>query len=39
MNQEIKEKWIAAFRSGKYQQGTMCLRRGDNYFCWGIAQW
>lgn len=33
MNQEIKDKWIAALRSGEYIQGKEALRRKDNTFC------
>lgn len=34
MNQEIKAKWVAALRSGKYKQNTnSCLRTCDNKFC------
>ena len=33
MNQEIKQKWLAALRSGEYEQGTQTLRSFDNKFC------
>ena len=33
MNQEIKAKWIAALRSGKYKQGEGCLNDGHGGFC------
>ena len=38
MNQEIKTKWVAALRSGKYRQGKGLLRQepaegGDDQFC------
>lgn len=33
MNQEIKQEWVAALRSGKYQQGQGLLRTKDNRFC------
>jgi hypothetical protein len=36
MNADIKEKWIAALRSGKYKQGNSYLRRGDEYCCLGV---
>ena len=37
MNPEIKQKWIEALRSGKYNQGTGCLRTYKNEFCcWGV---
>lgn len=33
----IKEKWIAALKSGEYKQGTGCLRDADdNYCCLGV---
>lgn len=33
MNQEIKEKWLKALRSGKYKQGKYYLRNNKNEFC------
>ncbi len=40
MNKEIKKKWIAALRSGKYKQGTDYLKikgvRGTSYCCLGV---
>lgn len=33
MNQEIKNKWIAALKSGEYKQGKGRLRNLDNTFC------
>ncbi len=37
MNQEVKEKWIAALRSGKYEQGQTKLRTlEDTYCCLGV---
>jgi len=40
MEQKIKEKWIAALRSGNYEQGQGALRRadvtGDKYCCLGV---
>lgn len=33
MKPKIKEKWIAALRSGEYTQGRMVLRDSDNNFC------
>jgi hypothetical protein len=33
MNKEIKEKWINALRSGKYEQGKSQLRSLSNKFC------
>ena len=30
---EVKEKWLAALRSGDYQQGTQHLRDRQNRFC------
>jgi len=40
VNQEIKEKWVAALRSGEYKQGTGRLRieiiGGYQYCCLGV---
>lgn len=40
MNREVKAKWIAALRSGKYQQGRHRLVRkegsGYSYCCLGV---
>jgi hypothetical protein len=36
MNQEIKTKWVAALRSGEYQQGQSQLRNGDKFCCLGV---
>jgi hypothetical protein len=33
MNAEVKKKWLAALRSGKYKQGKYTLRTEDNEFC------
>ncbi len=33
MNQDIKEKWVAALRSGEYKQGKNRLRTHTNKFC------
>jgi hypothetical protein len=33
MNPEVKRAWVAALRSGEYQQGTGCLRSKDDKFC------
>ena len=33
MNPEVKEKWVAALRSGKYKQGQGELRSRHNRFC------
>lgn len=33
MNQEIKQKWLTALRSGEYEQGRETLRSLDNKFC------
>jgi hypothetical protein len=32
-----RKDWLAALRSGKYKQGKIRLRYGDNYCCLGIA--
>ena len=36
MNQEIKEKWVAALRSGKYTQGHASLCKDNKYCCLGV---
>jgi len=36
MDAELKEKWIEALRSGKYEQGRGFLRRKDKYCCLGV---
>ena len=33
MNQEIKEKWVEALRSGKYKQGRSRLKDNENHYC------
>lgn len=33
MNEELKQKWIEALRSGKYKQGHGQLRDLDNRYC------
>lgn len=33
MNKEIKTQWLAALRSGEYQQGKGSLRGKNNEFC------
>ena len=36
MNKELKDKWVAALRSGKYVQGTGNLQSGGRYCCLGV---
>lgn len=36
MNSQVKEKWIAALRSGEYQQGTCRLRSNRGFCCLGV---
>lgn len=38
MNPELKAKWVAALRSGKYNQGTGCLYSNfkNVYCCLGV---
>lgn len=37
MKKEIKEKWVAALRSGDYEQGSLRLRTAeDKYCCLGV---
>jgi hypothetical protein len=33
MNPEVKAKWVAALRSGKYRQGKHVLNRNNDEFC------
>jgi hypothetical protein len=33
---EVKEKWVEALRSGKYEQGTGYLCRDGQYCCLGV---
>ncbi len=36
MNPEIKKQWVAALRSGKYEQGRMRLKRDGRFCCLGV---
>jgi hypothetical protein len=38
IDKETKEKWVAALRSGEYQQGYHFLRTpsGEKYCCFGV---
>ena len=36
MNPEVKQKWIDALRSGKYEQGCERLRSVSGYCCLGV---
>ncbi len=36
MIKEIKERWVEALRSGKYQQGSGYLLKDDKYCCLGV---
>ena len=36
MDPVLKKKWVAALRSGKYEQGKEALRNGDKYCCLGV---
>ena len=36
MNPEVKQKWIDALRSGKYEQGSEKLRGANGYCCLGV---
>lgn len=37
MDKEIKDKWLAALKSGKYEQGQGRLRSSaDKYCCFGV---
>ena len=36
MDREIKARWVAALRSGEYEQGRGSLRMGDAFCCLGV---
>ena len=36
MNEQVKEKWLNALRSGDYQQTKFNLRRKDRFCCLGV---
>lgn len=36
MNPELKAKWVAALRSGEYEQITGSLKEPDGYCCLGV---
>lgn len=36
LTQELKDKWVAALRSGEYTQGFCGLRYGNEYCCLGV---
>lgn len=36
MKVEIAQKWVAALRSGEFQQGQYVLRSGDSFCCLGV---
>ena len=36
MNREARDKWTAALRSGKYEQGYDYLNSNDYYCCLGV---
>lgn len=36
MNKEVKKLWIAALRSGKYDQGKHSLKKKDDFCCLGV---
>ena len=36
MDREIKARWVAALRSGEYEQGHASLRVGDAFCCLGV---
>lgn len=38
MNKELKAKWVAALRSGKYGQCQGVLRDFDGYCCLGVLR-
>lgn len=36
MKAELKQKWVDALRSGKYEQGRFALRRNGKFCCLGV---
>ncbi len=36
MNQDIKQRWVAALRSGEYLQGRNALRQDGAFCCLGV---
>lgn len=36
MSPELKAEWVAALRSGKYEQGRLYLNRDGKYCCLGV---
>lgn len=36
MNEQVKAKWVAALRSGEFQQGKHALRSNEGYCCLGV---
>lgn len=36
MNQEIKQKWVAALNSGEYEQGQFALTQHGSFCCLGV---
>lgn len=36
MTTELKDKWVQALESGRYEQTTGRLRRNDQYCCLGV---
>lgn len=38
MDKELKDKWVAALRSGEYKQGRRKLFYGIGYCCLGVLQ-
>ena len=36
MDTELKKKWVAALRSGQYQQGKGYLKKDGRYCCLGV---
>lgn len=36
MNEEVKQKWIAALESGEYKQGKFNLNKDEQFCCLGV---
>ena len=38
MEKELRDRWVAALRSGEYKQGKSALRRDGKYCCLGVLR-
>lgn len=37
LDKDFKQHWVAALRSGEYEQGRDCLRENNTFCCLGVA--